>query len=117
MSQALSQVIIPTESHGSDSSEEHLDPARHRHRLSNHSVRNHNNPADPAMNSLGKVQLEIDAEDDLHHHHEHQCVRKGRVDVLRELAAFVSMSEEVCEHSDNRSDNLERDVPARAYNL
>lgn len=39
------------------------------------------------------------------------------MNVLSELASFVGMAEEVGQHGDDGSDNLDRNVPARAYNL
>lgn len=39
------------------------------------------------------------------------------MDILGELATFVSVSEEVGQDGDDRSDDLEGDMPARASDL
>lgn len=58
------------------------------------------------------MQFQIDTQHDLREQQEHKERRKRGVDVLRELAAFMGMSEEVGDNSDDGSDALERDVPS-----
>lgn len=117
MRQALAEVVIATEAHGGNAAEEHLHPACDGHRLAEDTVENDEDAADAAVNALGQMELEVEADDHLRHQHEHQGVCKGRVDVFRELAAFVGVAEEIGHHGDHGTDNLKRDMPSRAHNL
>lgn len=63
------------------------------------------------------MQLEIHAEHDLHHHHEHQRISEGGMDVFGELATFMGVAEEVGDDCDDRSDNLKGHMPPGAYDL
>ena len=112
MCRALSQVVAATETQRRDSAEQHLRPTHHRHRLPKHPVQDDDEPPDLPINSLGQMQLQINTQHDLRHQHEHQDSRKRAVDVLRELTTFVRVSEEIGQDGNDRSDDLEGDVPS-----
>ena len=73
--------------------------------------------ADLTMEAFRDVEFEVDAKDDLNNQHEHEPVREGGVDVVREGSAFVQVSEEVGWDCDEGPEDLERDVPAVANYL
>lgn len=58
------------------------------------------------------MQFQIDTQHDLREQQEHKERRKRGVDVLRELAAFMGVSEEVGDNGDDGTDTLEGDVPS-----
>lgn len=64
--------------------------------------------------SLLEVEPQIYTKSHLDNQHEHQRVCEPSVDIRRKLAAFVAVAHEVCDDSNNASDNLEGNVPARA---
>lgn len=109
---ALSQVVVATESQRRDPAEQHLRPTHHRHGLTKHPMQDDDEPPDLPIDSLGQVQLQINTQNDLRSQQEHQDSRKRAVDVFGELATFVRVSEEVGQDGDDRSDDLEGDVPS-----
>lgn len=117
MSQTLSQMVLSAVAHGRDTSEQHLNPAGNRHCLAQNPMRNNDKAANPSMNPPGEMQFQIHTQHDLYHHHEHQGVCEGGMDILGELATLVAVAEEVGHHCDDRSDNLERDMPPGSYDL
>lgn len=117
MREALPQMIIPTEAQGSDSPEEHLHPADHRHYLPNDAVGEDEVATYAAMYSPFEMEFEVDTEDDLDDKKEHEDGGEGGVNVGSELATFVGVAEEVAEDGEKGANGLERHVPAGADNL
>lgn len=112
VSQALAEMVLPTETQGRNAAEEHLRPAHDGHRLAEYAVGDDEDPANAAMDSLCEMQLQVQAEHDLDHHHEHQDVCERRVDVLGESPALMGVAEEVGDDGDNRSDDLDWNMPS-----
>lgn len=115
--QALSHVVILAETQRRDPPKHHLDPSDQRHRLPEYPVCNDKHAADASVDAFRDVQFEVEAEDDLHDHHEHQDVRERVMGVLAELAAFMGVTEEIGDDGDTGRDNLKRNVPPRAHDL
>jgi hypothetical protein len=74
-------------------------------------------PADASLSRLLKMQLEIATQHDLRHKTQHQPIRKLGMSIRPELTTLVRVAEEVGDDSDNGSDDLNGDVPARTNNL
>lgn len=63
------------------------------------------------MNALFEVQFQVYAKDDLEEESEHEESGEGGMDIGGELAALVSVAEEVAEDGEDSTEGLERDVP------
>lgn len=95
MRKALAQVIPPAEPQSRDAPEKHLHPAHYRHRFPHDAVGEHHVSPYASVDALFEVQLEVDSECYLGDQHEHDGRGEGGVDVGCELAAAVSVTEEV----------------------
>lgn len=115
--EALSEVVPAAEAHSSDTAKQHLGPANHGHHFADQPVRENEKPTNLPMDSFGQMQLEIRAQHDLHHKHEHEGVCKRGMDVLGKPTALVGVAKEERKHGDDRSDNLEGDMPSGAHDL
>ena len=62
--------------------------------------------SDLPMESLCDVELQIYSENDLYDEHDHQDVREGGVNVLREGSSLMKMSQEICHHRNRCSQDL-----------
>ncbi len=112
MGQALSEMVVATKTQRSDAPKKHLHPAQHRHCLAEDTMQNDENPANPSMNSPLYMQFKVDAYHNLCGQEEHQGIRERSVDIFRELAAFMRMTEKVCDDSNSGPDDLNRYVPS-----
>lgn len=117
MCQTLTHVVVATEPQRRNPAKQHLRPAHHRHGLARHSVQDHNHPTDLPVDSIMQMKLQIDPKHDLRGQHQHQDSRERAVGILGELATLVRVSKEVRQHSDNRTDDLEGNVPSRTSDL
>lgn len=117
MRRALPEVITLTESERRDSTKQNLHPADDGHRLSENAVSQNKDPSDACLAGLLEVELQVETQGDLDDQEQHEPVGKGVVGIWAELAAFVGVTEEVGDNSDARSEDLNRDVPARANDL
>lgn len=111
---ALAQMIASAKSQRRNSSKEHLHPTRHGECLPQHPVRPDHVSTYAAMDTLFEMQAQVCAQHHLGDQHEHQPIRKRGVDIGVELAAAVSVTEEVPDDSENDSQSLDGDVPPRA---
>lgn len=95
MGHTLTEVITAAEAERGNATKDHLRPDEDGHDLANDTVGQHEDPSDAGLARFLQVQLEIHSEGDLRDQQEHQPVCDGGVQVLLELATFVSVAEEV----------------------
>ena len=100
MRQALAQMIPPAEPQSRDTPEQHLHPAHDRHRFPHDPVGEHHIAPYASVDALLEVQLEVNSECDLGYQHEHEGRGEGGVDVGCELAATVSVTEEISDNGE-----------------
>ena len=65
----------------------------------------------PSMYTFLQMQLQVDAEYDLHDEHEHQEWCEGSVYIMGELATTMAVSKEVADNRENDTKDLEGYVP------
>lgn len=107
-------MICPAKTKCGDPSEKHLHPANHRHYFPDGTVRENEVTANAAVEALFKMQSKIDAQDDLDNEDEHEDRGKGSMDIGCELAATVSVAEEIPDDSEDGAEALDRNMPAGA---
>ena len=95
MGEALPEVVAAAESKGCDAAEQHLRPAGDGDGLADNVMAEEDAAAYLAVDALGEVEAEVGAHDDLGDEHEHEPVGKFGVHVGSELAALMSVAEEV----------------------
>lgn len=69
------------------------------------------------MDAHLKVELQVDAEDDLRCKHKHEDRGEGGVNVRCELAAAMGVAEEVSDDCEYDAEDLERDMESRTDDL
>ena len=112
VSGALARVVAPAEAEGGDASEQHLHPGCDGNGLANDTVGRHQPAADLAQEAALDVEAEVDAQSDLDNKAEHQPVCELGMGVGSELAAFVSVTEEVADDGEDGADDLDGNVEA-----
>jgi hypothetical protein len=115
--QTLAKVITLAEAQRSNTTKQHLRPANHGHDLSKNTMSHNEDPANTSLARLLKMQLEIETKRNLRNQQKHQPVRKLGMSIRSKLTTLVRMTEEIGDDSDNGTDDLERNVPARANDL
>ena len=99
-------MVVPTESQCCDPSEKHLHPAHHRHSFPNHAVRQDHIPPYARIDALLKVELKVNAKNNLRYQHEHEGRGEGGVDVGCELAPTMRMAKEVSDDCEDGAEDL-----------
>ena len=80
-------------------------------------MREHHVSPYASVDALFEVQLQVDSECDLGEEHEHEGRGEGGVDVGCELAAAVSVAEEVSDDGEKGAEDLDGDVETGADDL
>ena len=112
MRQTLACVISPAESKGGNSSKEELYPGHNRECLSQYTMPYQNHLSNLAVYALFEVELQVDAHDDLGDQYEHNDRDEFGVDiVLGELAALMSVTQEVADDGKDGTGDLHGNVP------
>lgn len=115
MRQTLTCVISPAESKGGDSAKEELYPGHNRECLAQYTMPYQDHLSYLAVYALFKVELQVDAHDDLGDQNEHNDRDKFGVNVvLGELAALMSMTQEVTDDGKDGARDLYGNVPSGA---
>ena len=115
--EALPEMVIATIPQRGNATEQHLHPGGDGHGLAEDAVGEDRAAAQPAVDALLEVQLEVHAEHGLHEQHEHEPVGELGVHVRGELAALVRVAHEVADDGEKAAEDLHGDVPAVADDL
>lgn len=117
MGEALTEVVTAAEPLSNNAAKEHLDPADNGHDLADDAMCSHDVSADAAVDALGEMKFEVDANDGLDEKHEHERGCERGVNVMCKLAAAVHVPKEISQDGHDSSKTLKRNMPSRSDNL